>query len=318
MPIVRRNEPISVWEEGDFVQGFALLSRKESRYDKNGREYLDIELCDESGSLGARVWPDNPAVKGDFREKDFIFFKGTVRRYRDQLQHRLLPPSQRGGSRQRPGRIEVGAVDAAGPRRSLAPTGGDLSRCLAAPGAAPAGGGGPAPFRPAAARTSRRQADPSRLSRRSARARGGDGGVGDQRRGALSRARSRPAAARGLRPRQAPRAEGDAGQRLHRRGAAGRQHRDRHSAARRVRGRGRRLSPRAAAPPPAPNPLPPRPAGLRQPGGPRHRRGLRAPLHRRSRLEAQPAAQPPAQRRRGDAVHPGAVALGLLRSSAGS
>jgi 3'-5' exoribonuclease len=86
MPIVRRYEPISKWEDGDFVQGFALLNRKEVRQDRNGREYLDVELCDASGSIGGRVWPDNPVVKGDFQEKDFIAFKGTARLYRNQLQ----------------------------------------------------------------------------------------------------------------------------------------------------------------------------------------------------------------------------------------
>ncbi len=86
MPIVRRNEPISEWGDGDFVQGFALLNRKDVRHDRNNREYLDIELADASGAIGGRVWPDNPVVKGDFKEKDFVAFKGSVRLYRDQLQ----------------------------------------------------------------------------------------------------------------------------------------------------------------------------------------------------------------------------------------
>ncbi len=86
MPIVRRNEPISSWDDGDFVQGFVLLSRKEPRFDRNGREYLDLELCDASGVVAARIWPDNPAVNGDFQEKDFLALKGTVRLYREKLQ----------------------------------------------------------------------------------------------------------------------------------------------------------------------------------------------------------------------------------------
>lgn len=86
MPIVRRNEPISSWEDGDFVQGFALLNRKEPRYDRKGREYLDLELCDASGAIDARIWPDNPAVRGDFKEKDFVAVQGSVRAYRDQVQ----------------------------------------------------------------------------------------------------------------------------------------------------------------------------------------------------------------------------------------
>ena len=43
MGVVRRNEPISTWEEGDFIQGFALLSRKDVRQDRKGRDYMDGE-----------------------------------------------------------------------------------------------------------------------------------------------------------------------------------------------------------------------------------------------------------------------------------
>jgi 3'-5' exoribonuclease len=86
MPIVRRNEPISSWEDGDFIQGFVLLSRKEPRFDRNGREYLDLELCDATAAVAARIWPDNPSVNGDFKEKDFLALKGTVRLYREQPQ----------------------------------------------------------------------------------------------------------------------------------------------------------------------------------------------------------------------------------------
>ncbi len=86
MGVVRRNEPISSWEDSDFIQGFALLSRKDVRQDRKGRDYMDIEVTDSSGSMSAKIWPDSPAIKSHFAEKDFIAFKGTVRRYRDQLQ----------------------------------------------------------------------------------------------------------------------------------------------------------------------------------------------------------------------------------------
>ncbi len=86
MGVVRRNEPVSTWEDGDFVQGFALLSRKDVRQDRNGRDYIDVELTDSSGSVAGKVWPDSPAIKGRFSEKDFVAFKGTIRLYRDQPQ----------------------------------------------------------------------------------------------------------------------------------------------------------------------------------------------------------------------------------------
>lgn len=89
MGVVRRNEPISTWEEGDFVQGFALLSRKDVRQDRKGRDYVDAELTDSSGHITAKIWPDSPAIKGHYAEKDFVAFKGTVRLYRDQLQFNI-------------------------------------------------------------------------------------------------------------------------------------------------------------------------------------------------------------------------------------
>lgn len=89
MPVVRRNEPIAQWQEGDFVQGFALVNRKDVRQDRNGRDYFDLELCDQSGAVTAKVWPDSPAIQGRYSEKDFVAYKGTVRLYRDQPQLNL-------------------------------------------------------------------------------------------------------------------------------------------------------------------------------------------------------------------------------------
>ena len=89
MPIVRINEPISEWRDGDFAQGFALITRKETRQDRKGRDYIDLDLTDASGTMGGKIWPDSPAIQQRFDEKDFVAFKGTVRQYRDQLQLNL-------------------------------------------------------------------------------------------------------------------------------------------------------------------------------------------------------------------------------------
>ncbi|MEM6797400.1 MAG: HD domain-containing protein [Acidobacteriota bacterium] len=86
MAIVRINEPIDQWADGDFAQGYALVVRKDVRQDRKGRDYTDLELADATGSLSAKIWPDSPAQKSRFSEKQFIAFKGTVRQYRDQLQ----------------------------------------------------------------------------------------------------------------------------------------------------------------------------------------------------------------------------------------
>jgi 3'-5' exoribonuclease len=82
----RRNQPIATWEAGDSVQGFALLTRKETRQDRNGRPYLDLVVADASGSMPAKVWADSPARDGDFEAHDFVALRGSVKLYRDALQ----------------------------------------------------------------------------------------------------------------------------------------------------------------------------------------------------------------------------------------
>lgn len=86
MPMVRRFEPISSWTDGDFVEGYALVFRKERRQDKKGRDYLDLELADARTSVIGKVWPDSPALDASFEEKDFVVFKGTAQVYRGTLQ----------------------------------------------------------------------------------------------------------------------------------------------------------------------------------------------------------------------------------------
>lgn len=81
-----RNAPIHSWEAGDTVQGYALLTKKEARQDRNGKTFLDLDVADASGSMAAKVWSDNPAVNSPLEPHRFIAFRGTVKSYRDQLQ----------------------------------------------------------------------------------------------------------------------------------------------------------------------------------------------------------------------------------------
>jgi len=83
---IKRNQPIRAWEAGDTVQGFALVSRREERQDRNGRTYLDMELTDATGSMAAKVWADSAALSSDFDAHDFVAFRGSVKLYREQLQ----------------------------------------------------------------------------------------------------------------------------------------------------------------------------------------------------------------------------------------
>lgn len=82
----RRNPDIASLAEGDIVTGFALLAKKERRQDKNGRDFLDLVLADESGSIAGKVWSDAAALDGDYRAGTFVAYKGVVKSYRGELQ----------------------------------------------------------------------------------------------------------------------------------------------------------------------------------------------------------------------------------------
>src|SRR3954471_12914334 len=86
MAKAKKNQPIRSWEAGDNVQGFALLTKKEMRQDKNNRGFLDLELADASGSMIGKVWADSPALQSQFEVHRFVAFRGSVKSYRDQLQ----------------------------------------------------------------------------------------------------------------------------------------------------------------------------------------------------------------------------------------
>ncbi len=86
----RQNEPIASWSEGDSVSGFALVSRKELRQDRNNKDFLDLELVDASGSIVGKAWSDSAALTGDFEAHQFVAFRGQVKLYRDQLQLNVI------------------------------------------------------------------------------------------------------------------------------------------------------------------------------------------------------------------------------------
>ncbi len=82
----KKNLPVRSWQSGDTVQGFALLTKKEVRQDKNGKSFMDLEVSDASGAMPAKIWADSPAMQGQFELHRFIAFRGQVKNYKDQLQ----------------------------------------------------------------------------------------------------------------------------------------------------------------------------------------------------------------------------------------
>jgi len=81
-----KNDSIAQWSDGDNVEGFALLTKLERRQDKNGKDFLDLELADATGTMSAKAWNGSAALEGTYELHDFVAFKGQVKSYRDQLQ----------------------------------------------------------------------------------------------------------------------------------------------------------------------------------------------------------------------------------------
>ncbi len=82
----RQNVPIVDWQSGDSVAGFALVTRKERRQDRNARDYIDLELTDNTGTVFAKIWADSAALDADFEAHDFVAFRGIVKSFREQIQ----------------------------------------------------------------------------------------------------------------------------------------------------------------------------------------------------------------------------------------
>lgn len=85
MPTLQ-NVPIVDWQSGDSVVGFALVTRKERRQDRNARDYIDLELTDNTGTVFAKIWADSAALNADFEAHDFVAFRGIVKSFREQIQ----------------------------------------------------------------------------------------------------------------------------------------------------------------------------------------------------------------------------------------
>lgn len=80
---------IASLEDGDRVTGFALVTKKELRQDRNGNDFLDLELADATDSINAKAWSDSQALEADFEAYDFVAYKGSVSEFKGRLQLRV-------------------------------------------------------------------------------------------------------------------------------------------------------------------------------------------------------------------------------------
>jgi 3'-5' exoribonuclease len=72
--------------DGDTVEEVYLVVDKQVRANRNGNMYLQIELRDRSGSIGARLWNAAEPLVRSFESGDFLLVRGKVQLFQGALQ----------------------------------------------------------------------------------------------------------------------------------------------------------------------------------------------------------------------------------------
>src|SRR5207245_10612453 len=72
--------------DGDAVEDVYLMTDKQSRANRNGNLYLQLEIRDRSGSISARLWNAGEHLFRSFDVGDFLFIKGKVQLFQGALQ----------------------------------------------------------------------------------------------------------------------------------------------------------------------------------------------------------------------------------------
>src|SRR5438128_8601113 len=85
--------------DGDTIDEIYLVNDKQMRANRNGNLYLQLELRDRTGAIGARLWNVGEPVIRSFEAGDFLTVKGKVQLFQGALQMILnaverLPPGK--------------------------------------------------------------------------------------------------------------------------------------------------------------------------------------------------------------------------------
>ena len=88
---------------GSKVNQYFLITKKERRRTRGGKDYLDITLADRTGSLGGKIWSESlEQMDPLFEAGRFAGVAGKVDSYQDERQltierikgTHLIPPEQ--------------------------------------------------------------------------------------------------------------------------------------------------------------------------------------------------------------------------------
>ena len=65
---------------GDKVKSAFLITKKDTKKDKNGKYFCDLELQDRTGKISGKIWSDsiNLVDINSFKKKDVVFIEGEV------------------------------------------------------------------------------------------------------------------------------------------------------------------------------------------------------------------------------------------------
>jgi 3'-5' exoribonuclease len=85
--------------DGDNLDDVFLVAEKQMRANRNGVNYLQLELRDRSGAISARMWNATEGQFRTFEEGDLLKIKGKVQLYQGSLQviftgFERVPPGQ--------------------------------------------------------------------------------------------------------------------------------------------------------------------------------------------------------------------------------
>jgi 3'-5' exoribonuclease len=72
--------------DGDAVEEIYLVGDKQLRANRNGNQYLQIELRDRTGAMSGRLWHAGEALMRSFEAGDFVSVKGKVQLFQGALQ----------------------------------------------------------------------------------------------------------------------------------------------------------------------------------------------------------------------------------------
>src|SRR4051794_12913398 len=89
--------------DGDGIEEVYLAAEKQLRANRNGQQYLQLDLRDRTGRIDARLWNAPDRLVESFEAGDFVRVKGKVQNFQGGLQI-ILSQLERVG----PGEVEVG------------------------------------------------------------------------------------------------------------------------------------------------------------------------------------------------------------------